>query len=233
MNMIRDEIKNELFRLQDQAYRDFQSKLIPTVKPNAMIGVRTPKLRELAKQIVKREDVNDFLCALPHEFFDENQLHAFIISETKDFQTCMEELCAFLPYVDNWATCDQMSPKVFKKHRQELLTYIKIWLASDKTYTVRFAIGMLMEHFLDEDFDILYPEMVACVRSDEYYVNMMIAWYFATALAKRYEEVLPYMEEKKLDTWTHNKAIRKAIESSRITPEQKTYLRSLKIKEKR
>lgn len=202
MNMIRDEIKNELFRLQDQAYRDFQSKLIPTVKPNAMIGVRTPRLRELAKQIVKREDINDFLCALPHEFFDENQLHAFIISETKDFQTCMEELCAFLPYVDNWATCDQMSPKVFKKHRKELLTYIKIWLASDETYTVRFAIGMLMEHFLDEDFDILYPEMVACVRSDEYYINMMIAWYFATALAKRYEQVLSYMEEKKLDTWT-------------------------------
>lgn len=233
MNMIRDEIKNELFRLQDQAYRDFQSKLIPTVKPNAMIGVRTPGLRELAKQIVKREDINEFLCALPHEFFDENQLHAFIISEMKDFQMCMEKLCAFLPYVDNWATCDQMSPKVFKNHRQELLTYIKIWLASDKTYTVRFAIGMLMEHFLDEDFDILYPEMVACVRSDEYYINMMIAWYFATALAKRYEQVLPYMEEKKLDTWTHNKAIRKAIESSRITPEQKTYLRSLKIKEKR
>ena len=231
--MIRDEIKNELFRLQDQAYRDFQGKLIPTVKPNAMIGVRTPKLRELAKQIVKREDVNEFLCALPHEFFDENQLHAFIISEMKDFQTCMEKLCAFLPYVDNWATCDQMSPKVFKKHRKELLTYIKIWLASDETYTVRFAIGMRMEHFLDEDFDILYPEMVACIRSDEYYINMMIAWYFATALAKRYEEVLPYMEEKKLDTWTHNKAIQKAIESSRITPEQKTYLRSLKIKEKR
>lgn len=231
--MIRDEIKNELFRLQDQAYRDFQGKLIPTVKPNAMIGVRTPKLRELAKQIVKREDVNEFLCALPHEFFDENQLHAFIISEMKDFQTCMEKLCAFLPYVDNWATCDQMSPKVFKKHRKELLTYIKIWLASDETYTVRFAIGMLMEHFLDEDFDILYPEMAARIRSDEYYINMMIAWYFATALAKRYEEVLPYMEEKKLDTWTHNKAIQKAIESSRITPEQKTYLRSLKIKEKR
>lgn len=230
--MLTEEISQELFRLQDKKYRDFQSKLIPTVQYDTVIGVRTPELRKLAKQMVKRDDVHEFLGDLPHSYFDENQLHAFIISELKDFENCMDEVCRFLPYVDNWATCDQMSPKIFKKHRQKLLEPIRKWISSGETYTVRFAIGMLMEHFLDEDFDTAYPEMVAEIRSDEYYINMMTAWYFATALAKQYEQVLPFMEKQRLDRWTHNKAIQKAIESRRITPEQKDYLRKLKITDK-
>lgn len=226
--MILDEIKEELFLQQDTVYRDFQAKLIPTIDKETVIGVRTPALRKMAKQLAKREDIGAFLEALPHTYFEENQLHAFIIAERKDFAQCMEELCAFLPYVDNWATCDQMSPKVFKKYRRELLPHIREWIASDETYSVRFGVGMLMAHFLDEDFDMAYPEMVSKIRSEEYYVNMMIAWYFATALAKQYEAVLPYIEEKRLETWTHNKAIQKAVESYRITPEQKGYLRGLK-----
>lgn len=228
--MITDEIKSELFRMQDEQYRSFQSKLIPTVEQDTVIGVRTPELRKLAKQMVKRDDVYTFLNELPHQYYDENQLHAFIVSEIKDFKCCVEEVCKFLPYVDNWATCDQMSPKIFKKHRQELLTFIREWIVSDRTYTVRFAVGMLMVHFLDEDFDVIYPEMVSKIRSDEYYINMMVAWYFATALAKQYEEVLPFIEERRLDSWTHNKAIQKSVESSRITQEQKIYLKSLKVK---
>lgn len=227
--MITEEIKTTLFQLQDEPYRDFQGKLIPTVDPDAIIGVRTPQLRKLAKQMVKRDDISEFLALLPHSYFDENQLHAFIISETKDFSRCMDEVCRFLPFIDNWATCDQLSPKIFKKHRQELLTYIREWMVSDQTYTVRFAIGMLMQHFLEEDFDRAYLELVSDVHSDEYYINMMIAWYFATALAKQYDAVIPFIEEKRLDNWTHNKAIQKSIESRRITPEQKAYLKSLKI----
>ena len=226
--MITDEIKEELFNLQDEKYRDFQAKLIPTVSPDTVIGVRTPELRKYASQLVKREDVQEFLDVLPHSFFDEYQLHAFIVSAMRDYDRCMEEVIRFLPYVDNWATCDQMSPKVFKKHRQELIPHIKEWIASDATYTIRFGVGMLMEHFLDEDFDPKYPELVADLRSEEYYVNMMIAWYFATALAKQYDAVLPYIENRRLDTWTHNKAIQKSVESYRITPEQKEYLKSLK-----
>ena len=228
--MIVEEIINELFKMQDEKYRDFNSKLIPTVDKESMIGVRTPELRKYAKQLVKREDVGEFLHSVPHKYFDENQLHAFILAEIKDFGVCLEEVKNFLPYIDNWATCDQLSPKVFKKYRKELLTHIKEWINSDKTYTVRFGIGMLMEHFLDEDFDLTYPEMVAEIRSEEYYINMMTAWYFATALAKQYEKVLPFIENKKLDTWTHNKAIQKAVESYRITDEQKTYLKGLKVK---
>ena len=227
--MITEEIKALLFEKQDIKYRDFQAKLIPGYAAENMIGVRTPELRKLAKELSKREDIDEFLRDLPHQYFDEKQLHAFIISGMKDYDSCMEKLCEFLPYVDNWATCDQMSPKVFKKHRQELLTKINEWLKSDETYTIRFAAGMLMEHFLDEDFDISYPEMVSAIRSDEYYVNMMIAWYFATALAKQYEAVIPFIENKRLEPWTHNKAIQKSVESYRITDEQKTYLRSLKV----
>lgn len=226
--MITDEIRAELYHLQDIQYRDFQSKLIPTVSPDYFIGVRTPELRKLAKQISRRDDIGDFLNELPHPAFDENQLHAFIISGMKDYAACLGAVETFLPYIDNWATCDQMSPKVFGKHRDELLEPIRRWIASDRTYTVRFGIGMLMEHFLDEDFDPKYADMVAGIRSEEYYVNMMIAWYFATALAKQYETVIPYIEERRLDTWTHNKTIRKAVESYRISPEQKEYLRSLK-----
>lgn len=228
--MILDEIRNELFKMQDTAYRDFNSKLIPTVDKSLFIGVRTPELRKYAKQLAKREDIEEFLHSLPHKYFDENQLHAFIVSEIKDFKSCVDKVNEFLPYVDNWATCDQLSPKVFKKYHKELINYIEIWLKSDKVYTVRFGIGMLMEHFLDEDFDIIYPDTVSNIRSEEYYVNMMIAWYFATALAKRYESILPFIEKRSLDIWTHNKAIQKAVESYRISTERKTYLKELKVK---
>ena len=239
--MITEEIRQSLFELQDIKYRDFQVKLIPGKDTETMIGVRTPELRKLAKQMLKREDIGEFLRDLPHRYFDEDQLHAFhryfdedqlhafIVSGIKEYGKCMEELMRFLPFVDNWATCDQMSPGVFKKHKPELLAEIREWLGSEHTYTVRFGIGMLMQHFLDEDFDPAYPELVAGVRSEEYYVNMMIAWYFATALAKQYDAVLPYIEGRRLDPWVHNKTIQKAIESYRVSDEQKKYLRSLKM----
>ena len=230
MNTLTDQIQKELFRLQDVKYRDFQAKLLPTVEPDSVIGVRTPALRNYAKELWKQGDVQPFLDELPHPYFDENQLHAFLLSSMKDFDRCISEVDRFLPYVDNWATCDQMSPKVFKKHREELLKSIREWMSSDQTYTVRFGIGMLMEHFLDEAYDPAYPDMVASVRSEEYYVNMMIAWYFATALAKQYESILPYIKEQRLEPWTHNKAIQKAVESYRITAEQKAYLKTLKVK---
>ena len=225
-----DDIRQALFGMQDTKYRDFQVKLIPGSDPETMIGVRTPDLRSYAKELLKRGDVSEFLSELPHRYFDENQLHAFILSDMKDYETCVREVERFLPYVDNWATCDQMSPKVFKKHKTELLEHVKLWLDSDKTYTVRFGVGMLMEHFLDGDFEISYPEMVCQIKSQEYYVNMMRAWYFATALTKQYESAVVFIEDKKLDVWTHNKAIQKALESYRVTPEHKEYLRSLKIK---
>ncbi len=225
-----EEIRKKLFEFQDVKYKDFQKNLIPTVDPESIIGVRTPELRKYAKQLVKENKTDEFLSDLPHKYFDENQLHAFILSELKDYEKCVEEVCRFLPYVDNWATCDQMSPNVFKKHRTELMEYIKQWLKSDKTYTVRFAIGMLMQHYLDDEFDIGYAEMVQEVKSEEYYINMMIAWYFATALAKQYDNILPVLEQNRLDVWTHNKVIQKAVESYRIMPEQKAYLKSLKRK---
>ena len=225
-----EEIRKELFALQDEKYRAFQVKLFPTLDPESIIGVRTPDLRSYAKKLLKEDVIAAFLSDLPHRYFDENQLHAFIISEMKDYDTCVGKVSRFLPYVDNWATCDQMSPKVFRKHLPELLECILEWLGSGKTYTIRFAVGMLLEHYLDDAFDLKYPEMVASIRSSEYYVNMMIAWYFATALAKQYEAILPFIESRKLDTWTHNKAIQKAIESYRITPEQKEYLKTLKIR---
>ena len=227
--MINTEIEKRLFELQDEGYRDFQSKLIPSVSDVGFIGVRTPELRALAKEFSKREDVGDFLGALPHKYFDENQLHAFIVSLIKDFDSCVAEVERVLPYVDNWATCDQMSPKVFKKHRTELLGYINKWIKSEHTYTIRFGVGMFMEHFLDEDFSLEYANTVSEIRSDEYYVNMMVAWYFATALAKQYDSIIPFIEDRKLDSWTHNKAIQKSIESRRISPERKSYLKSLKV----
>ena len=226
-----DEIRKELFRLQDIEYRKFQSRLIPTVDPDAVIGVRTPELRQYAKRLFKRENVQEFLQALPHRYFDENQLHAFILSEIRDVDVCISAVNAFLPYVDNWATCDQLNPKAFKRHQKELSEQIKQWLASVQTYTIRFGIGMLMRHFLDADFDPVYLKMVSSVQSEEYYVKMMIAWYFATALAKQYEAALPYIEHQKLDAWTHNKTIQKATESCRIASEKKAYLNSLKIKD--
>jgi len=216
--------------MRDEKYREFQIKLIPTVDKDHVIGVRTPNLRKYAKQIAGRGDVSEFLGDLPHRYFDENQLHAFIVSLIKDFYVCIDEVCRFLPFVDNWATCDQMSPAAFKKHPHELLEYIRKWIGSHEAYTVRFAIGMLMQHFLGDCFDASYPEMVAGVVSDEYYVNMMKAWYFATALAKQYDAVLPYIEKRCLDKWTHNKAIQKSVESFRITAEQKEHLKSLRYR---
>ena len=227
--MNRDEIVAELFRLQDKKYAAFQAKLIPTVETDRIIGVRTPELRAFARKLVKDEDIASFLVSLPHQYFDEDQLHAVVISLEKDFDKCVAEVETFLPFIDNWATCDQLSPKVFKKEPEKLLSYICTWIKSDKVYTVRFAIGMLMQHFLDERFNPKYADMVAAVRSEEYYINMMIAWYFATALAKQYASILPYLEEKKLDDWTHNKAIQKSVESNRITAEQKAYLKTLKV----
>jgi len=224
-----EEIRKRLFKLQDKKYSDFQCRLIPTLESTTIIGVRTPELRRYAKELVKQKDIQNFLSFLPHQYFEENQLHAFIISEIKDNKQCLEELNRFLPFVDNWATCDQLSPKVFKKNRSELIDQIKQWVCSDKTYMVRFGIGMLLEHFLDDDFDSIYLEMVSKISSEEYYIRMMVAWYFATALAKQYTKALPYIEEQRLDIWTHNKTIQKAVESRRITLEQKEYLKCLKI----
>lgn len=224
-----EEIRKKLFELQDKKYRDFQCRLIPTLESTTIIGVRTPELRRYAKELVKQKEMQNFLHFLPHQYFEENQLHAFMISEIKDNKQCLEELNQFLPFVDNWATCDQLSPKVFKKNRSELIDQIKQWVCSDKTYIVRFGIGMLLEHFLDDDFDPIYLEMVSKISSAEYYIRMMIAWYFATALAKQYTKALSYIEEQRLDIWTHNKTIQKAVESRRITLEQKEYLKCLKI----
>ena len=227
--MITDEIREQLFALQDLNYKEFQSKLIPSVHPDSVIGVRTPELRKLAKELGRREDIRVFLGDLPHSFFDENQLHAFLISDIREYEKCIAQVNRFLPYVDNWATCDQMSPKVFQKHRAELLSEIENWIPAEETYTVRFGIGMLMRYYLEDAFDPAYPEMVAEIRSEEYYINMMIAWYFATALAKQYQTILPYLEEKRLDPRTHNKTIQKALESYRITSGQKDELKRLKI----
>ena len=224
------QIQERLFELQDTTYQAFQSKLMPTVDPDTVIGVRTPALRALAKEIAPGEETREFLRELPHTYFEENQLHAFVIGLEKDFETCIEEVERFLPYIDNWATCDQLSPRVFRKHRAGLLPRIEAWLSSDHCYTIRFGIGTLMQQFLDEDFRSEYAARVAQIRSEEYYVNMMIAWYFATALAKQYDAAVPFLENRQLDVWTHNKALQKAVESYRITPEQKAYLKTLKVK---
>ncbi|MBQ8088500.1 MAG: DNA alkylation repair protein [Clostridia bacterium] len=226
--MNRDAIVAELFRLRDKDYAQMLAKIIPTVNADKIIGVRTPQLRTFAKSLYKDHDIDAFLSCIPHQYFEENQLHAFVISQEKDFDKCIAEVEAFLPFIDNWATCDQLSPKAFKKEPEKLLSTIDLWIQSDKTYTVRFAIGLLMQYFLDEHFDTKYADKLAEVRSEEYYINMMIAWYFATALAKQYELILPYLEEKRLDIWVHNKAIQKSMESYRITNEQKAYLKTLK-----
>lgn len=228
--MDRTEIQKELFALQDEKYREFSSSLMPTVDPERVIGVRTPDLRKLAKKLAKKPDIDVFLHCLPHQYYEEDNLHGFIIEGMKDYEACVQAMDVFLPYIDNWATCDLISPKVFKKHLPELLDKIREWIASDRVYTVRFGIGMLMSFYLDDAFAPEYLEMVSSIRSEEYYVNMMIAWYFATALAKQYDAAVCYIEQKKLEAWTHNKAIQKAVESRRITEEQKKYLRTLKIK---
>ena len=223
------EITDILFKLQDKKYRDFQVKLIPNYDIDTMIGVRTPNLRTIAKDLIKQNKYKDFLDKLPHNYFDENQLHIFILSELKDYDICLSYVNKFLPYIDNWATCDQLSPKIFAKNKDKLISEIKSWIKSKKTYTIRFGIGMLMKYYLDEEFKPKYIELVSKIKSKDYYVNMMIAWFFATALSKQYEDAIIYIEKGTLDTWTHNKAIQKAIESYRITNEQKEYLKSLKI----
>ena len=216
--------------MRDENYRSFHLPLIPSVEPDKVIGIRTPKLRAFAKEISKRQDKNEFLFALPHRYYEENCLHAFIICLEKDFDKCTDLLDSFLPFVDNWATCDCMSPKVFKKHPAKLMEHIKRWISSEHTYTVRFGIKCLMNYFLDEHFSPDILKIVADIRSEEYYINMMIAWFFATALAKQYDHALVYLKENRLGKWCHNKTIRKAIESYRITNEQKAYLRTLTIK---
>ena len=227
------QIQSDLFAMQDITYRDFHSKLMPTINKELVIGVRTPQLRKYSKELYKtqKEDAEVFMQTLPHTYYEENNVHAFLIEQIKDYDECIKALDEFLPYVDNWATCDMMAPKVFKKHLPKLLTEIKRWIASEHTYMIRFAIDMLMKFYLDEEFKTEQADMVAAVQSKEYYIKMVIAWYFATALAKQYEVILPYIEEKRLDVWTHNKTIQKAVESYRITPEQKTYLKTLKRKE--
>ena len=223
-------IEKELFKLQDKKYRDMQITIIPTVKAETIIGVRTPDLKKLAKELYKSNNYKDFLNDLPHKYFDENQLHAFILGEIKDYNECLDYVNKFLPYVDNWATCDQSTPKAFLKNTDKLIGEIKKWIKSKETYTIRFGIGMLMRSYLDDKFKEEYLELVSKIKSDEYYVNMMIAWYFATALAKQYDSTIKYIENNKLDTWVHNKTIQKAVESYRVTDEHKDYLRSLKRK---
>ena len=242
-------VNTRLFALQDPAYKAFHSKLMPTVDPAKIIGVRIPALRLLCKEVAKEPQImTAFMDDLPHRYYEEDNLHGLLINRIKDFEACISALDALLPYVDNWATCDLLRPVVFKKEAgrgvkpvpmkaakdvpapDRLLPHIRRWMASEHTYPCRFGIEMLMTYYLDEAFDPMYLEMVAQVYSEEYYVNMMIAWYFATALAKQYEEAVKYIEGKRLAAWTHNKAIQKAMESFRITDEQKMYLKGFRIK---
>lgn len=223
-------IKEQLLDLQDLDYKQFHSKLMPTVNPEVIIGVRTPELRKLSKQLEGTAEAEAFLKELPHHYYEENNLHGFLIEKKKSFDSCIEALNEFLPYVDNWATCDMMAPKVLKNDLPKLYEWIKLWISSGDTYTIRFGINMLMKYYLEDVFLPEYAELVASISSEEYYVKMGVAWYFATALAKQYKVILPYMEEKRLELWTHNKALQKAVESYRITPEQKAYLKTLKCK---
>lgn len=221
------DLTQKLFSLADAEYEIFMVRLLPNIPPETVIGVRTPELRRLAKELTDREA---FLNALPHRYFEENQIHAFALEGEKDLPSVLAEVEGFLPYIGNWATCDQLSPKVFYRHRQELLPAIRRWLDSDHAYTIRFGMKILMTHFLDEDFAPVYPQWVADVQHGDYYVKMMQAWYFATALAKQYDGVLPFLTDGRLEQWVHNKTIQKAVESYRISPEQKAYLRTLRRK---
>lgn len=222
-------ITDQLFDLQDVAFGDFQAKLMPNINRNNIIGVRTPALRALARKIAKTDAAQEFIGQLPHRYFEENNLHAFIVAQTSDFDEAMRQTELFLPHIDNWATCDQFTPATFKKHPDELLKAVRRWIESSHTYTVRFAIKMLMTFYLDDLFCDEYPQMVAAVKSDEYYVKMMIAWYFATALSKQYDAIVGYLTEHRLDAWCHNKTIQKAVESYRISDERKAELKKMKI----
>ncbi len=223
-------VQKQLFELQDLKYRDFHAKLMPTIDKEKVIGVRTPALRSYAKQFGKTEEAKEFIKVLPHKYYEENNLHGMLLEQIKDYDELIIELEKFLPHIDNWATCDLLSLRIVEKNLEDFLGKINKYIKSDQPYTIRFGISMLMKHYLDDNFKIEYANKVAAVQSEEYYVNMMRAWYFATALAKQYDSIIPFIEEKKLDVWTHNKAIQKSIESYRITPEQKEYLRTLKIK---
>ena len=226
-------IQERLFALQDTDYAAFQRPLMPTVEEEAFIGVRTPALRSLAKELRGSAEAESFLVSLPHVYFEENQLHAFLIASEKDFDTALAQTDAFLPCINNWATCDQLSPKAFRKNKAALRASIDAWLLSPHEYTVRFGMGMLMEHFLDEDFTPEVLEAAAAVRRGEYYIRRMQAWFCATALAKQYKAALPYLEQNRLAPWVHNKTIQKSVESYRITPEQKAYLKTLRRKSER
>lgn len=231
MQNIIEYIQKKLFENQDLGYRDFHSRLMPTIDKETVIGVRTPVLRKLAKELKKElgeENLKVFLNTLPHDYYEENNLHGFFIEMIKDADECLLAIDRFLPYVDNWATCDLLSPRVLKKNKDKVFDKVVVWIEDDYTYKKRFAIGCLMNYFLDEDFDMKYIDMAVRVRSEEYYVNMMIAWYIATALAKQYEAVIPVIEQKRLPDWVHRKSIQKAIESNRIDKETKDYLRTLK-----
>ena len=221
-------LKERLMSLRDEEYAAFQRRLLPNIAPENIIGVRTPHLRSLAREM-RTAQAEDFMQALPHESFEENQLHALLINDIRDFDQALARVEAFLPFIDNWATCDQLRPKAFAGHQDKLLPAIDRWMGDARPYIIRFGIEMLMCHFMDADFEERFLADVAAIQSDEYYVNMMIAWYFATALTRQYDAALPYMEEKRLKKWTHNKAIQKAIESLQISAERKVFLRTLKI----
>lgn len=227
-------IYERLLEVQDLEYRDFQSKLVPNISPDTMIGVRTPQMRAIAKELSKSGEAKEFLESLPHKYYEENIIHFFVVSLIKDFDECVREVEKFLPYIDCWPVCDQSSPKVFKKNHEKILPLIKKWISSDHVYTSRFGMRILMNEFLDEDFKSEYLKWVASKmppsnQDADYYLKMMVAWYFATALAKQYDATVPFIERKKLEPWTHNKAIQKAMESFRVSDEHKEYLRTLKI----
>ncbi|RGF78156.1 DNA alkylation repair protein [Ruminococcus sp. AF31-8BH] len=221
-------LQKQLFELQDLKYRDFHSKLMPETDKETVIGIRTPVLRKFAKEFAGTSEAEAFLRQLPHRYYEENNLHMMLITGIKDYEKCMEEIQRFLPCIDNWATCDYPAPKCFARHKDQVLEEAKRWISSGETYVIRYGIGMLMRLFLDEDFSSEYLEMAAAVQSQEYYVNMMIAWYFATALAKQWDATVPYIEHHKLPDWVHRKTIQKAVESYRITPEQKEYLKGFR-----
>ena len=223
-------VQEQLFALRDEGYRDFTAKLIPTVDKARVIGVRTPALRAFARDFAKGPEAVDFLGELPHFYLEENGLHASLVNAIRDYDACIAALDAFLPYVDNWATCDSLGPACFQKNHARLIGDIRRWMESGRLYTVRFGLGMLMAHFLDGDFSPEYLDWVAAIESEEYYLRMMQAWYFATALAKQYDAALPVLENRRLDPWTHNKTIQKAVESRRISDEKKGYLRTLRRK---
>lgn len=226
-----NEILIALKQCQDEKYALGQAKLVPTLPKDCFLGLKMPRLREIEREFRSSEVKNDFLKELPHRYFEENWLHALMISHTNDFSVSIQEIEAFLPFIDNWAVCDSLKPKSFNKVEPKiLLSYIRRWIRSKETYTCRFGIEMLMDHFLDKNFERKQLNLVTKVKANDYYVDMMVAWYMATALAKQWDATIRVLEANLLPTWTHNKTIQKAIESFRISEEKKNYLRTLKRK---